>query len=335
MYKTLAGTGMHSMKRVVVTGASGFVGRALLSKLLATPGLQPVAAQRGPALIIPGRTHETVRVADLSGDTDWTAALTGADAVIHAAGRAHIMREPSPESALDAYRVANVAATASLARQSAAMKVRRFIFISSIKVNGESTDDRPPFTASDTPRPSDPYSQSKWEAEQELGLISKVTGMEIVIIRPPLVYGPGVKANFRRMMRYVHRGIPLPLGAVRNKRSLVALDNLVDLLATCVDHPNAAGRTFLVSDGESLSTPELLNRLGDALGKRALLIPVPQRLLKIGGLIFGRREFTKRLCSSLEIDMTAARSDLGWSPPVSSIVALTLTAEHFLAGERD
>ncbi len=218
---------------------------------------------------------------------------------------------------LAAFRQTNTAGTLHLARQAAAAGVRRFVFVSSVKVNGEGTAEGSPFTAADAPAPQDPYGISKMEAEQGLRQIAVDTGMEVVIVRPPLVYGPGVKANFATLMRWLQRGIPLPLGAVTdNRRSLVALDNLVDLLITCIHHPAAANQTFLVSDGEDLSTTALLRRMGQALGKPALLLPVPPALLALGAKVLGKGDVAQRLLGSLQVDITHTRETLGWTPPI-------------------
>jgi nucleoside-diphosphate-sugar epimerase len=211
----------------------------------------------------------------------------------------------------------NVETTLQLASQAAACGVKRFIFISSIKVNGEQTEPGRPFRPDDTPAPQDPYGISKMEAEAGLREVAQETGMEVVIIRPPLVYGPGVKANFASMVKWLQRGVPLPLGAIHNCRSLVALDNLVDLIITCIHHPAAANQTFLVSDGEDVSTTELLRRMGAALGRPARLLPVPQQMLEWGAALAGKRDMAQRLFSSLQVDMDKTRQLLGWAPPVS------------------
>jgi UDP-glucose 4-epimerase len=224
----------------------------------------------------------------------------------------------------------NLEGTIALARQAVKFGVKRFIFISSIKVNGEETIIGKPFTADDEPAPRDPYGVSKAEAEQALLGLAATTGMEVVIIRPVLVYGPGVKANFRMLMKWLSKGIPLPLGLVRNKRSLVALDNLVDLIITCIDHPAAANQVFLVSDGEDLSTTELLQRVGKALGKSARLIPVPACLINIAAMLIGKREVSKRLLGSLQVDISKTCKLLDWAPPVSVDEALKRTTQSFL-----
>jgi nucleoside-diphosphate-sugar epimerase len=239
------------------------------------------------------------------------------------------MRDAASDPLL-AYRAANVEGTLNLARQAAAAGVRRFVFVSSIKVNGEQTAAGQAFGADDTASPQDAYGISKAEAEAGLKAIAVSTGMEVVIIRPPLVYGPGVKATFLSMMRWLQRGVPLPLGAVtRNRRSLVALDNLVDLIVTCVHHPAAANQTFLVSDGEDLSTTGLLQRLAAAMGVPARLLPVPAWALEAGAALLGRRAMLQRLCGNLQVDITKTRDVLGWLPPIGVDEGLRRAAAGF------
>jgi UDP-glucose 4-epimerase len=235
---------------------------------------------------------------------------------MHCAARVHVMAE-SVADPLAEFRRVNVQGTLNLARQAAAAGVRRFVFVSSIKVNGEATQLGRPFMADDAPAPLDAYGVSKMEAEQGLLETARQTGMEVVIIRPPLVYGPGVKANFAAMMRWLRCGVPLPLGAIHNQRSLVALDNLVDLIVTCLTHPAAANQTFLVSDGEDVSTTELLRRMGQALGRPARLIPVPVSWLKLAATLVGKPDVAQRLCGSLQVDIEKTRRLLVWTPPIS------------------
>ena len=255
-------------------------------------------------------------VGNIDGATRWSTVLRGKDAVIHLAARVHVMRESAGDP-LAEFRRVNTEGTLNLARQAVLAGVKRFVFISSVKVNGESTEPGHSFTEADTPNPQDAYGQSKHEAEQGLRQLSADTGMEVVIIRPPLVYGPGVKANFAVLMRAVQRGWPLPLGAVHNQRSLVALDNLVDLIVTCITHPQAANQTFLVSDGEDLSTPDLIRRMARALNRSARLLPVPVLALQAGASLLGKGDAVQRLCGNLQIDISKARSLLGWLPPWS------------------
>ena len=317
------------MKQIMVTGGSGFVGRTLLERLH-QDGYGLIAPSRTPLAQAPAGVVNPL-VAGLAVDVDWSASLEGAAVVIHSAARVHVMNDTAADPLVE-FRKANVDGTLSLARQAAAAGVQRFIFLSSIKVNGEGTELGHPYRADDTPAPQDPYGVSKMEAEQGLRALASETGMEVVIIRPVLVYGPGVKANFRSMMSWLRKGIPLPLGATGNKRSLVAVDNLVDLIATCIDHPAAANQTFLVSDGEDLSTTQLLQRMGSALGRPARLLPVPASLLEAGAAMLGRRAIAQRLCGSLQVDICKTRERLAWAPPVSVDDALRKTARAFEAG---
>ena len=269
---------------ILLTGSTGFVGQALLARLAAQPALDLVVVSRRPNSSLPaGVAH--AQVADIAADTAWQPVLQGVQVIIHAAARVHVMNDKVADP-LAEFRKVNVDGTLNLARQAVGAGVKRFIFISSIKVNGESTAPGKPYSAESQPAPVDPYGISKLEAEQALRELAAETGMEVVIIRPPLVYGPGVKANFLSMMRWLSKGIPLPLGAIQNRRSLVALDNLVDLIATCVEHPAAANQTFMVSDGEDLSTRQLLRRMGGALGRPARLVPIPAWLLEAGVSLF-------------------------------------------------
>lgn len=310
---------------IFVTGASGFVGRGLVSRLAAQGSLKVSLRQ------ISGGFPESVEVvqAELVPDQDWSTSLAGVDVVIHCAARVHVMSEQS-EDPLAEFRKVNVKGTLNLAGQAAVAGVKRFIFVSSVKVNGEGTGFGRSFKANDVAAPLDPYGISKLEAEQGLRVLAAETGMEVVIIRPVLVYGPGVKANFLSMMRWLNKGVPLPFGAIYNKRSLVALDNLVDLIVTCIDHPAAANQTFLVSDGADLSTSELLGKMATALGKPARLLPVPSWLLEQGAKLLGKQALAQRLCGSLQVDISKTRELLNWTPPVSVEDALRKTASHFL-----
>lgn len=298
----------------LVTGANGFVGR-WVCRVAIGAGLRVRGAVRHSDKAFEGL--ERVVVSSLDDAADWTRALDGCQTVMHAAARVHVMTE-SANYPLDEFRRVNVQGTLHLARQAAASGVRRFVFVSSVKVNGEATTADHPFTAADVPATQDPYGISKMEAEQGLRQIAGETGMEVVIVRPPLVYGPGVKANFASMMRAIQRGLPLPLASVtHNRRSFVALDNLADLLITCIDHPAAANQTFLVSDGEDLSTADLLRRLGQAMDKPARLFPVPPSLLQLGANLLGKGDMAQRLLGNLQVDISHTRDTLNWSPPIS------------------
>lgn len=308
---------------ILVTGGNGFVGSALCREAVAR-GRSVRAAVRTPGSAGPAVPEAVVPTLDAH--SDWTQALQGCEAVIHTAARVHVMDE-SASDPLSEFRRVNVEGSLQLARQAARQGVRRFVFVSSIKVNGELTLADRPFTAQDTPAPQDAYGVSKAEAEQGLREIARESGMQLAIVRPPLVYGPGVKANFASLMRAIQRGLPLPLGAAgENRRSLVALDNLVDLLLTCAEHPAAAGETFLVSDGEDLSTAELCRRMGTALGKPARLLPVPTALLHWGATALGRGAVAQRLLGHLQVDISHTRRTLAWSPPIGVDEGLRRTA---------
>ena len=299
--------------RVLVTGASGLLGRPLCGNLFPR-GHEVVAAVRSVEDAVHGGAFPVVMGAIYEG-TNWGAALDKVTVVIHLAARVHVMHDTATDP-LAAFRAVNVAGTLNLARQAATAGVKRFVFISSAKVNGEGTQGQA-FTEADAPNPQDAYGQSKHEAELGLRQLAAQTGMEVVIIRPPLVYGPGVKANFAALMRAVQRGWPLPLGAVHNKRSLVALDNLVDFIVTCATHPQAANQTFLVSDGQALSATELVRGRARAAGRTARLLPVPVWALQAGATLLGRRDAVQRLCGNLQVDISKARNLLGWTPPIS------------------
>lgn len=301
---------------ILVTGSNGLLGNRVVRKLADDCPLDGVvAASRHHDLVWPKRVRNAI-VGDLSSTTDWTASLEGVDAIVHCAARVHVMQDNAADP-LSAHRKVNVDGALNLARQAANTGVRRFVFVSSIKVNGESTLPGKPFCADDEPAPIDPYGVSKLEAELGLRELASKTSMELVIVRPPIVYGLGVKANFASMMQWVARGIPLPLGSIHNRRSMVALDNLVDLLVACISHPAAAGQTFLVSDGEDVSTTELLRRTAAAMGKPSRLIPVPKVLLSFGAYLLGKRDFAQRLCGSLQVDITKTCKILDWKPPLT------------------
>lgn len=309
------------MTHWAVTGSSGFVGSALLRRLAAETADTSCSllaltrgAKRAPRSALAGVRY--VPVGDFAGPLAWPAVLSGADVLVHAAARVHVMADTATDP-LAEFRRVNVGGTLNLAHQAAVAGVRRFVFVSSVKVNGEATTTGQPFTDQDGAAPQDAYGISKMEAEQGLRLLAAETGMEVVIIRSPLVYGPGVKANFAALMRAVQRGWPLPLGAVHNQRSLVALDNLVDFIVTCVTHPQAANQTFLVSDGQDLSTTELVRGMAQAAGVPARLLPVPVWALQAGASLLGKGDAVQRLCGNLQVDISKARSLLGWVPPIS------------------
>jgi nucleoside-diphosphate-sugar epimerase len=308
---------------VLVTGATGFIGRVLCNALAAAGRpLRRAVRASDPGL------PDAVAVGDIGPATDWRAALAGARCVVHLAARAHVMSESAADP-LAEYRRANVEATSRLARQAADAGVRRLVFMSSIKVNGESSER--PYTEGDAPRPEDAYGVSKWETEQALAAIAAATGLEIVVLRPPLVYGPGVKGNFLRLMRLVERGMPLPLGSIANRRSLIHVGNLADAVLAALDAPGAAGRTYLAADGEDVSTPALVRAIAQALGTRARLLPCPAALLNFGAALAGRRAQAERLTGSLQVDATLLTRELGWRPRVTLAQGLAETARWFRA----
>ena len=298
----------------LITGATGFVGGAVMKRLISDKSLAVGAVRLKP---IEWLTHyPVVEVGDIEAHTDWSEALVGVSSVVHAAAHVHVMKDRSIDP-LAEFRRVNVAGTLNLAQQAAAAGVKRFVFISSIKVNGELTQIGQPFTEKDRAAPVDAYGISKFEAEVGLRRIAKETGMEVVIIRPVLVYGPCVKGNFLSMMRWLYRGIPLPFGAINNARSLVALDNLVDLITTCLHHPAAANQTFLVSDGQDISTTQLLQYTASAMGVSSRLIPVPALMIQAAAQLLGKGEVAQRLCTNLQVDISQTRQLLGWVPPIS------------------
>jgi nucleoside-diphosphate-sugar epimerase len=303
---------------ILVTGASGFVGHALCAHLQ-QQGCEVHAAVRTPTGFL--QANRIVTIPSLDPQTDWTQALAGINTVVHLAARVHVMQDTATDPALE-FRKTNVDATLHLARQAAQAGVKRFVFLSSVKANGESTRPGKPFRETDAPQPQDGYGRSKCEAEAGLRQITSATGLEVVIIRSPLVYGPGVKANFASLMRLVSRAWPLPLGSIHNRRSLVNLSNLVDFITLCTSHPAAANQTFLVSDGQDMSTTELVRAMAQAAGVPARLLPVPASLLLVAGRCIGQRAAMQRLCGNLQVDIFKARDLLQWQPAVSVIEGL-------------
>jgi len=299
-----------SGEHALVTGANGFIGGAVVARLVAD-GCNVAGAVRRPT-----GASWAVPSTSLGNEADWRPLLAGKTVVVHTAARAHMLNDRVADP-LAEFRRVNVAGTLRLAEQAAAMGVRRFVFMSSIGVNGVQSAPGKAFSEADQPNPHNAYALSKWEAEHGLLRVADETGMEVVIIRPPLVYGPNAPGNFGSLMRAVHRGWPLPLGAVHNQRSLVALDNLVDFIITCITHPQAANQTFLVSDGQDLSTTELVSGMAQAAGVPTRLLPVPVWALQAGASLFGKGDAVQRLCGSLQVDISKARSLLGWVPPVS------------------
>lgn len=314
--------------RIVVTGASGFVGRALCAEL-SRRGHPVRGALRqnaiAPALL---KGVGSVAVGTINAATDWRAALAGCDAVVHLAARVHVMDDRASDP-LAGFREVNAEGTLNLARQAAQAGVRRFVFVSSIKVNGEGR--AAAYLETDAPAPQGPYAISKWEAERGLERIAQETGLEVVILRPPLVYGPGVKANFLRLMLAVQSGWPLPLGAIRNRRSLLYLGNLVDAIRLCVEHPAAAGQTFLLDDGEAISTPDLIHMLARVMGRPGRLLTVPVGVLELAGMLLGKRAAVGRLAGSLYVDSSFIRSRLEWAPPYSMEAGVAATVAAFLS----
>lgn len=321
-------TGRGEPTQVLITGATGFVGRRTARALL-DAGSRVVAAVREPggAAALPPSVQACV-VGDVTSPVDWRSALANVDAVVHLAARVHVMRDRGPD--LDAaYRLANVDATLRLAEAAAATGVRRLIFVSSVKAAGERSEN--PLTETDAAHPEDAYGRSKLAAERALAGVSMRTGLEVVIVRPPLVYGPGVGGNFVRLLalaRWSGR-VPVPLGGVRNRRSLVYVDNLADALALVVRHPGAAGETFHVTDGEDISTPDLLRRLAASMGVKPRLMPVPTAVLRFMGTLAGRAAEVERLLGSLQLDVTRIRAHCGWAPPVQRDEALARTAAWY------
>lgn len=315
-------------RRVLVIGAGGFIGHAVCADF-GLRGHQVTGAVRRRDAARESASVDYLCMGHMDESTDWSAAVAGIDCVVHLAARVHLMNDTAQDP-LAEFRRFNVDLTMNLARQAASAGVRRFVFVSSVKVNGENTSFGQPFTAEDTPSPTDFYGVSKLEAERLLKELAESSGMEVVIIRPVLVYGPGVRANFYQMMDWLKKGVPLPLKALDNRRSLVAIDNLVDMIATCLSHPAAANQTFLVSDGEDLTVSELMERTSMALGRRARLLTLPTIFLKFMGRVFGKQAVMHRLCEPLQVDIMKSRLLLNWTPPMTVDMALKKTASWYL-----
>ena len=314
--------------RILVTGASGFVGRRLCSNLI-EQGHEVIAVVRQQTSVI-FENHESLRVViidNINAETDWRDVLDSAEVVVHLAARVHVMNETLAD-AWKAYRKINVGGTERLARAAAIAKVKLFVFLSSIKVNGEVTQDQP-FSSQSAVNPQDPYAVSKWEAEQVLQRISDETGMEVVILRPPLVYGPGVKANYLCLLHWIDRGIPLPLASVDNRRSMIYLGNLVDAMIACIQNPLAVGKTYLISDGEDVSTPDLIRQIANSMHKPDYLWRCPEVILRGVARLAAKSSELDRLLSSLQVDSSKIREDLHWVPPYSLEQGIAATVEWF------
>ena len=314
---------MSNTRPILISGATGFVGQALVAALRA----QQRPVRRALRQAIAGDEPDDVVVGDIGPDTDWLSALQDVDCVVHLAARTHVLDERSAD-ALEAYRRINVLGTIRLAQLAAAAGVRRLVFLSSVKVNGDATTSRA-YTENDAPMPQDAYGITKREAEDALRRIGSETRMEVVILRPPLVYGPGVKGNFLRLLRLIERGLPLPLASVDNRRSLIYVENLVNAIIACVNAPAAAGKTYLVSDGEDVSTPALIGKLATAMGRSPRLLPCPVALLNLGAAMVGKRAAAARLTGSLRVDSSRIRAELGWVPRYSLDQGLNATAQWY------
>jgi len=336
---------------ILVTGASGFIAKALCKKILAKGWRVRGTVRSVTQMTALSSKVEGVHVGDIGPDTDWSKVLNDVDTVVHLAARVHVMNDTAYDP-LSAFRWVNVKGTERLAQQAVDANVRRFFFMSSIKVHGERTGDSGQwsgkdrrqktegrlqggvlkhfFSEEDVPEPQDPYAVSKWEAEQVLQNIAEATGLEVVILRPPLVYGPGVKANFLRLLETVVRRVPLPLANVNNQRSLIYIENLVDAVVTCISHPKATGQTYLASDGEDVSTPELIRRVGSALERPVRMFPFPTFLIRLAGRLLGKTAEVERLLGSLTVDCSKIKRELDWKPPYTMAQGLSQTAEWYL-----
>ncbi|MEO6421664.1 MAG: SDR family oxidoreductase [Candidatus Nitrotoga sp.] len=309
--------------KFMISGAGGFVGKALSAELLRRGQSVRVAVRSGNSQV---ENTEVIIIDAIDGETNWIEALRDVDVVIHLAARVHVMRESATDPLAEFLKI-NLHGTSNLAWQAACSGVKRLVYVSSIKVNGEQTSATQSFTELDEPSPQDFYSVSKWQAEQALWRIAQETGLEIVIVRPPLVYGPGVKGNFAQLLTVASKRIPLPFSLVQNLRSLIYLGNLVDALIACSTHPVAAGQTYLVNDGEDISTPDLLRQIGNAMECPAHFFPVPPNWLRVLGKLTGQTNQIERLLSSLQVDSGKIRHDLNWVPPYTLQHGLQVTAE--------
>jgi len=313
------------MKKILITGASGFIGQSLIKSLF-NSSRSVRGTIRSRNLFFSDAKTEYVFIGDINLKTNWRESLINIDCIIHCAGKAHAIKSKK-NNLSKIYQSVNVDGTKQLAEQAAQAKVRRLIFLSSIKVNGEDTNNdiiikflnekKNVFSHKDLASPKDHYAISKLEAENALWEISSRTGLEVVVVRLPLVYGYGAKGNLERLIKLVKSGIPLPLSLVKNQRSMIGIDNLVDLLIRCIDHPEASGKTFLASDKEDLSTPELIKLIASSMGRRTNLFPFPISMLKFLGSVFGKSEEINRLVGSLRIDDSYTKEILNWTPPIS------------------
>jgi len=313
--------------KLLITGANGFVGKALCADAIKR-GFDVRGATRSVGELPVG--VESCAVGEIDGNTDWTDALSGVEVVIHLAARVHVMKDHATDPLAEFLKV-NLYGTENIAQQAARAGVKRLVYVSSIKVNGEETFDKKKFTEADAALPQDAYGISKWEAEQALHHVAQATGLELVILRPPLVYGAGVKGNFAQMLKVIAKGVPLPLASINNLRSLIYVENLVDALIVCATHPAATGQTYLLSDGEDVATPDLLKQLGLAMGHCARVIPCPSVLLKLAGRLIGKSDQIERLIGSLQINSSKIRHELNWQPPYSLQQGLKKTGESFAA----
>jgi nucleoside-diphosphate-sugar epimerase len=313
--------------KILVVGANGFIGRELCAELVRRQ--YSVAGTARRVFVNEKLNYPLIRIADIGAETDWSVALQNIDVVIHLAARVHVMRDEVNNS-LSEFRRVNTAGTEHLARCAAEAGVKRVVFVSSIGVNGAETIQGHPFVETCKAAPNSPYAVSKWEAEQCLREVSATTGLEVVVIRPPLVYGGDAPGNFMKLLKILSKRLPLPLASIRNLRSFIYVGNFVDALIVCATHPDAAGQTYLVSDGEDISTPDLLRRLGDAMGFSARLLPFPVTLLWFVGCCVGKSEQIVRLVASLQIDISKIRRELGWQPPYTFRQGIDATAERYM-----